>query len=233
MDVSGALPKTGLKKEAESLTYAKVLFDPYYRYCTFVICLLAFLCQATGINAINMYSQTIFEKIQEESSGGISPRMGNVLLMITQFVANLFVPFVGKLAGIKTIFVYGMFVMGVLLFLIGLFAMLNKNNLVVLTMMVDLAVFQLTLGALTWVYIGQVAEEKAASLAVFGIWFWTFVLALTTDSLFDSLGNAGTFWLFSGMTLMGAILFIITIRETKGLTDEDIKVLFVPTELKK
>ena len=67
--------------------------------------------------------------------------MGNVLLMITQFVAASCTPFVGNLAGIKTIFVYGMFVMGVLLFLIGLFAMLNKNNMVVLTMMVDLAVF--------------------------------------------------------------------------------------------
>ena len=82
-------------------------------------------------------------------------------------------------------------------------------------------------------YIGQVAEEKAASLAIFGIWFWTFVLALTTDSLFNGLGNEGTFWLFSGLTLMGAVLFIITIRETKGLTDEEIKVLFVPKELKK
>ena len=82
-------------------------------------------------------------------------------------------------------------------------------------------------------YIGQVAEEKAASLAIFNIWFFVFVLALTTNFLFNSLGNQGTFWLFSGLTLIGGVIFIFTIRETKGLTDEEIKVLFVPKELKK
>ena len=82
-------------------------------------------------------------------------------------------------------------------------------------------------------YIGQVAEEKSASVAIFTIWFFVFVLALITDSLFKLFGNQGTFWLFSGLTFAGAILLMITIRETKGLTDEEIKVLFVPERLKK
>ena len=81
-------------------------------------------------------------------------------------------------------------------------------------------------------YIGQVAEEKAASVAIFTIWFFVFVLALTTDTLFKVLGNQGTFWFFSGLTLIGAVLFMLTIRETKGLSDEDIKALFVPSRLK-
>ena len=81
-------------------------------------------------------------------------------------------------------------------------------------------------------YIGQVAEEKAASLAIFTIWFFVFILALTTDSLFKGLGNQGTFWFFSGLTLVGAVLIMITHKETKGLTDEEIKVLFVPEKLR-
>ena len=233
VDAGDATPNTRRKKETESLSYSKVLFDPYYRHCTFVICLLAFLNQVTGTNSINIYSQTIFENIQESGSGGISPRMGSVLLMISQVVAACCTPFIGGIAGIKTIFVFGMFAMGVLLFLIGLFAMLNQNNWVVICMMADLFIYQITLGSFTWVYVGQVAEEKAASLAIFNIWFFVFVLALTTNSLFNGLGNQGTFWLFSGLTLAGAIIFIFTIRETKGLTDEEIKVLFVPKELKK
>ena len=51
--------------------------------------------------------------------------------------------------------------------------------------------------------------------------------------MFSGLGNQGTFWLFSGLTLAGAIIFIITIKETKGLTDDQIKHLFVPDDLKK
>merc|ERR1712083_207072 len=104
---------------------------------------------------------------------------------------------------------------------------------VVICMMIDLFIYQTTLGTYTWVYIGQVAEEMAASLAIFTIWFFVFILALTTDSLFDGLGNQGTFWFFSGLTLVGGVLILITHKETKGLSDEEIKVLFVPENLKK
>ena len=122
--------------------------------------------------------------------------------------------------------------MGVLLFLIGLFAMLEMNTLVVVCMMIDLFIYGTTMGTYTWVYIGQVAEEKSASLAIFTLWFFVFVLALTTDTLFNSLGNQGTFWLFSGLTFIGAILIMITHKETKGLTDEEIKLLYVPEKEK-
>ena len=154
-------------------------------------------------------------------------------MMISQVVATCCTPFIGGFAGIKTIFLFGMFSMGISLFLIGLFALLEMNNLVVIFMMIDLFFFQTTLGSFTWVYIGQVAEEKASALAMFNLWFWTFCLALTTNALFTGLGNVGTFWLFSGLTLAGAFIFMVTIRETKGLTDEEIKALFVPDELKK
>ena len=125
-----------------------------------------------------------------------------------------------------------MFTMSVLLFLVGLFAMLDMTNVLVVCMMLDLFMYQATMSTYTWVYIGQVAEEKASSLAIFTIWFFVFILALTTDSLFNSLGNQGTFWLFSGLTFAGAILIMITHKETKGLTDKEIKVLYVPEKLR-
>ena len=77
-------PNTRRKKETEPLTYTKVICDPYYRGCTFVLVLLTFLNQVTGINSINIYSLTIFENIQKDSpdGGGITPRMGSVYLMV-------------------------------------------------------------------------------------------------------------------------------------------------------
>ena len=226
-------PNTRRIKETEAVSWGKVMCDPYYRTCTWVICLLAFLNQVTGTNSINIYSQTIFENLQKESSGGgISPRAGNTMIMASQVAAGFFTPFMGRCLGIKTIFVGGMFGMGLFLFLIGLFAKYGKNNILVVCMMLDLFIYQITLGTYTWVYIGQVAQERSASLAVFTIWFFVFVLALTTNSIFAGLGNAGTFWLFSGMTIVGGILILITHKETKGLTDAEIKVLFVPENLK-
>ena len=67
--------------DAESPGYVKALTDPLYRNATLICMMLAITNQFTGINAINIYSTTIYTNIQEESGGdgGISPRLGSVL----------------------------------------------------------------------------------------------------------------------------------------------------------
>ena len=74
--------------------------------------------------------------------------------------------------------------MATALALIGLFARLGMNTLLVVTMMVDLAIYQLTMGNSMFVYIGTVAEERSASIALFMNWTLTLVLMLTTIILF-------------------------------------------------
>ena len=65
----------------ESPGYYRALTDPDYRMATFICMALAITNQLTGINAINIYSTTIYQNIQDESGGdgGISPRLGSVL----------------------------------------------------------------------------------------------------------------------------------------------------------
>ena len=63
VDAGDSTPNTKRKKETEAVSWSKVMCDPYYRTCTWTICLLALLNQVTGINSINIYSQTIFESI--------------------------------------------------------------------------------------------------------------------------------------------------------------------------
>lgn len=63
--------------------YMTVLFDRRYRSCTYVIMLCALFNQLTGINAVNIYSNTIFTNIQEQNGGGgIGPRLGSAYLGI-------------------------------------------------------------------------------------------------------------------------------------------------------
>ena len=63
VDAKDSTPITRRKKETESISWSKVMCDPYYRTCTWTICLLTLVNQFTGINSINIYSQTIFENI--------------------------------------------------------------------------------------------------------------------------------------------------------------------------
>lgn len=54
--------------------------DPKYKIATWVCIFMAICVQATGINAINIYSTGIYEKIQESSDGkGISPPVGSAI----------------------------------------------------------------------------------------------------------------------------------------------------------
>ena len=51
-----ATPNTRFRKEAEAIGYSQALWNPLYRRCTYVICLLAICNQVTGTCAINVYS---------------------------------------------------------------------------------------------------------------------------------------------------------------------------------
>ena len=41
VEAEDATPNTRFRKEAEAIGYSQVLWDPLYRCCTYVICLLA------------------------------------------------------------------------------------------------------------------------------------------------------------------------------------------------
>ena len=107
---------------------------------------------------------------------------------------------------LKQVFVTGMFLMSIALCAIGIFAYKEMDNLVVVGMMVHLFIYQLSMGTYMFVYVVQVAEERAQVLGIGVTWFFVTILTLITNTLFDTLGNAGTFWMFAGLTIVGAVV---------------------------
>ena len=113
----------------------------------------------TGVNAINVYSQKIFESILNSSSeDGVTPRVANCLITVAQLVASSLSPIMGRYFGFKQIFVGGLALIAVALALIGMFARLGINTALVVMMSMDLAIYQLTMGYYL-VYVGIVSEE--------------------------------------------------------------------------
>ena len=51
--------------------------------------------------------------------------------------------------------------------------------------------------------------------------------------MFDYMGDEGTFWFFGGCSLIAGVAMIFFMKETKGLTQEQTKVLYVPKNLLK
>ena len=71
--------------------------------------------QFSGVNMISIYSTTLFEQMSENTSGdgfSISPGTGSALVGICQFLGCLLAPLLGKIMGMKPIFVWGQFLMG-------------------------------------------------------------------------------------------------------------------------
>lgn len=64
-DVYADLSKTILEAngDSESPGFVRALTDPMYRGATLICIALAFTNQLTGINAINIYSTTIYQSI--------------------------------------------------------------------------------------------------------------------------------------------------------------------------
>ena len=173
----------------------------------------------TGINAINIYSTTIYQNIQDESGGdgGISPRLGSCLNAIAQLLACITSPFVAWFS-FRSIINGGFFFMSIFMALVAVFEILEDDTVLVLMMMCFLALYQWTLGTYSWVYLPAVACDEGLSIGTGALWGSVFIISLITNSMFNGLGTAGTFFFFASGSFLSAIFFFFFLKEIQGLT---------------
>ena len=211
----------------ESPGYIRALTDPDLRMATYICMALAFTNQLTGINAINIYSTTIYQNIQDESGGdgGISPRLGSVLNALAELFACATSIFVSYFS-FRTIVNGGFPVMGISMAIVAVLEIETKDTLLICFMMIFLAFYQWTLGTYSWVYLPQVACDEGLSLGTATLWGTVFIISLTTNLMFDGLGSAGTFFFFAGGSLASAVFFFIFLKETKGLSRDECQKLY-------
>ena len=90
-----------------------------------------------------------------------------------------------------------------------------------------IAIFAMSLGPIVWVILSEIFPNRirgaAMALATFSLWVACFVLTYTFPLLNKSLGAAGTFWVYSGICLLGFIFILLRLPETKGKSLEEIE----------
>ena len=121
--------------------------------------------------------------------------------------------------------------MGAFEVLLGVFALLKWNNPVLVCLMISLFIYQICLGTYTWVYIAEIGNDKNQALG--SLVLWGVVQSLVINYMFDSMGDSGTFWFFGGCSIIAGVIMLFVMKETKGLTQEQAKVLYVPKHLLK
>jgi len=72
-----------------------------------------------------------------------------------------------------------------------------------------------------FVYCSEVLTDASMGFVFASLSGISFAESLAVNPMISSgLGTAGTFWIFSAITLIGAVFFFCTLKETKGITKE-------------
>jgi SP family arabinose:H+ symporter-like MFS transporter len=98
-------------------------------------------------------------------------------------------------------------------------------------MLLYVAAFGCTLGAVTWVYLSEIFPNLirglALSIATLCLWLADFVVTYTFPVMTKQLGTASTMFCYAGFCALAFVYMLFKVKETKGKTLEEIETLFI------
>ncbi len=187
--------------------------------------ILAVFQQWCGINVIFNYAEEIFRAAGYDLSSVLQniAWTGSVNFVFT-LVALGTVDRVGR----KPLLLLGAGGLALLFSALGLcYANQVQGWPVLVLVLAAMAVYGMSLAPVTWVVIAEIFPNRvrgaAMSVAVTALWIACFVLTYTFPWLNATLGSAGTFWLYAGICVFGALYVARNLPETKGKTLEQIE----------
>ena len=221
------LNKTELSGPAESgppqLSYGTVFCDPRYSKASFVGCCIAIIQQLTGINIIMFYSNTILKNV------GMKPAVITGLIGGVNFGATFGGLFLLGIAGRKTILFYCSILIAINLVLLGWLSLTDHQTSVVFLVMIFICLFEFSSGPITWLYMSEIMQDKALSIATVLNWSINLIVSIIVPGLVKSIGDANIGWIFifvGGTTTLGTVFIASQMKETKGKTQPEIEAMF-------
>lgn len=206
------------------------LFSKTYLPVLFIGILVAVFQQVTGINSILYYAPVIFRETGMDSSSSLLQTIGiGIVNVISTFIA---IGLVDKL-GRKKFLLAGSLIMGISLTAVALCFQYSyfDNYVVLIFMLLYVAAFGCTLGAVTWVYLSEIFPNMvrglALSIATLSLWLADFGVTYTFPVMTKQLGTATTMYCYASLCGVAFVYMLFKVKETKGRTLEEIEALFI------
>jgi SP family arabinose:H+ symporter-like MFS transporter len=217
--------KTTLAGEEIARVNFRDLLEPKLRRIIMLGVFLAVFQQWCGINVIFNYAQEVFAA----AGYGVSGIMLNIVIT---GIVNLLFTFVA----IYTVDRFGRRILMLIGAggLAGIYAILGagyyfQSTGIYMLILVILAIacYSMSLAPITWVVISEIFPNRirgaAMSIAVFSLWVGCTALTLTFPYLKAGLGAHGAFWLYGVLCVIGFVVILMKLPETKGKSLEDIE----------
>ena len=217
------------KSLAEKRTSLKELLHPSLRRVLIVGILFSLFAHITGIDTIIYYGPIIFLESGFKTDSAL---LASVMIGIT----NLIFTFVGMAmvdkAGRKFLLLVGLAGMGISMMLVG-FCMQSdiiSAKWTLLWIMTYIASFAMSIGVVIWVYLSEIyptrVRGQALSVATMVLWLGNVILTQLFPVMMERFGG-GTFYIFSFICLLAFIFTWTMVKETKGVSLEEIEEMWI------
>jgi SP family arabinose:H+ symporter-like MFS transporter len=201
------------------------LLEPKLRRIVMLGVFLAVLQQWCGINVIFNYAQEVFAA----AGYGVSGIMFNIVItgivnLLFTFVAIYTVDRFGR----RILMLIGAGGLAGIYAILGAGYYFQSTGIYMLVLVISaIACYAMSLAPITWVVISEIFPNRirgaAMSIAVSSLWVGCTVLTLTFPYLKAGLGAHGAFWLYGVICIIGFVVILMKLPETKGKTLEDIE----------
>ena len=209
---------------ARSYKFYKILGHSKYRLQVFVIILLNFLNQMTGINCLIFYSTNIFKKMFDDMGMYHSELPGFLSLMVSvaNIVGALFVPFLINRVGRRGLLYLGIGFQCLSLFAMQVTVIEYWYNFGLVTIYMFVFSFAISLGSTLYTYQTEILPPQAIPIVSSVQWSLTFLISsYSLDGVTQSVLFSLSF-LFFMTSLFGFFVFQGYSVETKNKSDSKI-----------
>jgi sugar porter (SP) family MFS transporter len=195
--------------------------NPAFRRALFLVFLVQFTQQFSGINAVIYYSTSIMSSIFPNSSGMITVYISVVNIVFTGLSAYLM-----DKAGRRTLFLLSTASMTVTAFLLGWSIEHNQNVVSVIAILGYVATFALGLGPIPFLMVPELVDtpavSSACSIALATNMISNFLVSAGFLSLRNLMGQGQVFYLFGIFLILLFGVSYLVLPETKNRTVEEI-----------
>jgi sugar porter (SP) family MFS transporter len=215
---------------ARQSSFREVL-NPAVRHVMIIGIALAVFQQITGINTIIYYAPTLLSSAGLGNSAALLANVVNgAVNVLMTIVAIRLLDRTGRrplLLGGTTGMAVGMIVVALTFVIGGSQLHGGAAYFAIAGLLIYTGSFAIGLGPVFWLLISEIYPVKirgqAMSVATMANWAANFVVTISFLTLLGALGNAGTFFLFFGLTVVALAYFHRQVPETKNRSLEEIE----------